>query len=74
MLEIGKTFKINNHTFCLLDILDLSSKRYALFSKENNDISFEFYEIFENGEQINFKLVEDKNLKYNLLEIFERRK
>lgn len=61
MLEIGYEFKRNNKTYCLIDILELNSKYYALFSIERafDKLSFEFCEITEDATDYSFKTVTD---------------
>ena len=61
MLEIGYEFQRNNRTYCLIDILELNSKYYALFSIERavDKLSFEFCEITEDSTDYHFKTVTD---------------
>lgn len=72
MLEIGKTFNKNGYDFCVLDLIDYYGKKYALFSKEKDNISFEFYEILENSDGYSLILVTNEELKFNLLSMVER--
>ena len=64
MLEIGYEFERNNRKYCLIDILELNSKYYALFSVERgyDKLSFEFCEITETATDYNFKTVTDVNI------------
>ena len=74
MLEVGYEFKRKNKTYCLLDIIDLDSKKYALFSIETpyEKLNFEFCEITEDAANYNFKEVTDTNITNLLFEQLER--
>jgi hypothetical protein len=73
-LEVGYEFVKDGSTYCLLDIINLNSKQYALFSEEskNEKLNFEFYEISEDANNFNFKKVTNENTNNMLLDYIER--
>ena len=75
LLEIGYEFKRNNKTYCLIDILELNNKKYALFSIERayDKLNFEFCEITETETDFHFKTVTDENITNLLFEQLERK-
>lgn len=73
MLEIGQIFEKNNYEFCLIDIVNYENKKYGLFSLESNKLSYVFYEILESENSYNLLKVNDEQLNFKLLEIFENR-
>lgn len=72
MLGIGKTFDKNGYTFCLLDLFRFNERNYALFSKEKDGVSYEFYEIIEHADNYSLTLVRDEHIKFSLLNLVER--
>ncbi len=74
-LEIGYEFEYNGSKYCLLDILTLDSKRYAMFSVEKGQekLNFQFFEIDEDATDFNFTKVVDDNINNLLLQELERR-
>ena len=73
MLEIGQIFNKNGVEYCLLDILILDDKKYALFSLETDKLSFSFYEIIENETDYDLKFIDDQQLNFHLLELYEEK-
>lgn len=73
-IEIGYEFLRNGKNYCLIDIVDLNSKQYALFSIEESGhkMNFEFCEMTRNSEGYFFDRVTDDNINNLLFEKMER--
>ena len=72
MLEVGKTFVKNGKTFCLIELLNYNSEKYAVFSVEDKGISFMIYKVEETANNYKLLLITDDELKFILFEMIEK--
>ena len=64
MLEIGHEFERRGKKYCVLDFIDLNSKKYILFSveQEGQKIDYEFFEISENIDGYHLEQTNDEKI------------
>lgn len=74
ILEVGHEFERKGKKYCVIDILELNSKRYVLFSEECSvqKMNFSFFEITETVNGYNLSKVTDDNINNMLFEKLER--
>lgn len=72
-LQVGQIFEKEGNTFCLIELLNLDGKDYALFSVESSKISYIIYEINTTDQGYNLIAVTDDSLNNRLMSIFEEK-
>lgn len=71
MLQIGQVFNKNGLNLYVLDIIDYNFKKYVLFTLEDEELQYLFYEMEITKNGCNLKMVEDNKLEFTLFNIFE---